>query len=591
MQRRWQLRLLLPLRAPSQLPQRLREVEQEDPLEFMEEDLVPVTGIIDQRTTAEGTTEYLIVWQGYTAEENTWEDAEHVLDEGLIEEYETKMAALDALDVAGLRAKIAEAPSAVDAAGAPPVDGEACTDAAAAASGLSAASVAAEATEDLATLRAMAREAYAATVQDNALHANGTKRRAPPPRRKGKFDPLKMAERAREQARRAAEKAAERERKEAERQAREAQKAAEREERDRQKEAERLKREADRKAKEEEREAERLLRMAEKEAEREVREAENAREAERKEAERMAKEAEREAKRQQLEAERLLKEAQRRRRYIHGAMPRPPPPRLSKPSIRKRMALRSRLLLSWALAATRALTEDGLFFSPPPLGLHGPRLSLSLSRLSFLSPLAPLLAPPLPLAAPGQGGRTPRRPRACRRAEAEALHLQLRRGHESRQEPPQGRRRGRGGGGLGWPAGREDGPYYVRGGKEIKPFELTAPDATLAKPLTDRSPTCPEAPDYIDALVAYLASKKADSGAKASGAPACADGLGAPSAYRGRKDAERVGRVAVRQHEDARLPRGCASRVPRNIHPRVARPGGERQGRARGLHAGAGRFC
>ena len=301
------------------------EVEQEDPLEFMEEDLVPVTGIIDQRTTAEGTTEYLIVWQGYTAEENTWEDAEHVLDEGLIEEYETKMAALDALDVAGLRAKIAEAPSAVDAAGAPPVDGEACTDAAAAASGLSAASVAAEATEDLATLRAMAREAYAATVQDNALHANGTKRRAPPPRRKGKFDPLKMAERAREQARRAAEKAAERERKEAERQAREAQKAAEREERDRQKEAERLKREADRKAKEEEREAERLLRMAEKEAEREVREAEKAREAERKEAERMAKEAEREAKRQQLEAERLLKEAQKEEE-VHTRRHATPPP-------------------------------------------------------------------------------------------------------------------------------------------------------------------------------------------------------------------------------------------------------------------------
>lgn len=237
--------------------------EGEDPLEEMEEDIFEAAGIIGERVHEEtGLAEYLIVWKGYAAEENTWEPAEHVLDEDLIDEYRARMASLEAQDADGLRAIISKAPTpvpglAVDSDGT--LEGAAATEAAAMADAADA--TAQELSEP--ELRARALTADAAIVQENALYVNGTRRRnVPPRRRKGRaFDPVKEAERARAQAQKAAQKAAERERKEAERQAKEAQRQAEREAVARAKEAERARKEAERKAKEEEREAERVLRF------------------------------------------------------------------------------------------------------------------------------------------------------------------------------------------------------------------------------------------------------------------------------------------------------------------------------------------
>ena len=241
--------------------------EDEDPLEEMEEDIFEAAGIIGERVHEDtGLVEYLVVWKGYAAEENSWEPEEHVLDAELIDEYRGRMASLEALDMEGLREAIAKAPRDENAE----LDGNATgapEDASPAAEGEAAAAAAAEAEaaeEDVQTLRGRAVEADAAIVQENALYVNGTRRRNVPPRRKkGRaFDPVKAAERARAQAQKAAQREAERARKEAERQAKEAQRLAEREAAAKLKEAERAKKEAERKAKEEEREVERMLRCA-----------------------------------------------------------------------------------------------------------------------------------------------------------------------------------------------------------------------------------------------------------------------------------------------------------------------------------------
>eukprot|EP00966_Prymnesium_polylepis_P037936 880082-Prymnesium_polylepis.1 len=47
---------------------------------------------------AEGGLEYLVAWRGYPPEENTWEPAEHILDAALIEAFEAREAALDAME-------------------------------------------------------------------------------------------------------------------------------------------------------------------------------------------------------------------------------------------------------------------------------------------------------------------------------------------------------------------------------------------------------------------------------------------------------------------------------------------------------------
>ena len=45
----------------------------------------------------ETAVEYLVIWRGYPAEENTWEPADNILDAALIADFERREAALDAM--------------------------------------------------------------------------------------------------------------------------------------------------------------------------------------------------------------------------------------------------------------------------------------------------------------------------------------------------------------------------------------------------------------------------------------------------------------------------------------------------------------
>ena len=85
--------------------------EEEDDAEDSdaESEVYEVSHIVDARTAADGTTEYLIKWRGWGAQHNTWEPREHIMDDELVANFEEKRAAKAAKEVRAGRRQRAEA--------------------------------------------------------------------------------------------------------------------------------------------------------------------------------------------------------------------------------------------------------------------------------------------------------------------------------------------------------------------------------------------------------------------------------------------------------------------------------------------------
>ena len=57
-----------------------------------DDDIYEVDRILEARVGASGTREYLIKWRGWGARFNSWEPQEHIVDEGLLAEFEARAA-------------------------------------------------------------------------------------------------------------------------------------------------------------------------------------------------------------------------------------------------------------------------------------------------------------------------------------------------------------------------------------------------------------------------------------------------------------------------------------------------------------------
>ena len=57
----------------------------------MQEDVYLVDSIIEERQNARtGVHEYFVKWEGYSSAENTWEPADNILNQELIDEFEER---------------------------------------------------------------------------------------------------------------------------------------------------------------------------------------------------------------------------------------------------------------------------------------------------------------------------------------------------------------------------------------------------------------------------------------------------------------------------------------------------------------------
>ena len=318
-----------------------------------------------------------------------------------------------------------------------------------------------DADADVATLLSLVRRAEARKVQDSALEgatgkdgagskcAHGSAASASKAKQAGSAGPARSAAaKAKAEA-----KAAEKKQKEMEKETERMRKEVEKKQKETEKEAERMRKEAEKKQKEMEKEAERMRKEAEKEEERLEREAERAlkaaekaeKEAE-KEAERLAKEAERKQKEAEKEVERAQKEAER----VQAQQ--------KLDQSRKRQSITN---FFGGFGNKAARTEGGATpDSPAPADVISPGGQEVSSGAA---------APPGGGSGAGCAGASEV---SAARSASSSAHAVI----------------------------------FVRGGKEVRPF-YRDPSAVLAPSPVGRGPSCPEAPAYLDELLAFLSKR------------------------------------------------------------------------------------